>query len=418
MDNDLRGWGGIMLKHPNRHIYNVVVVVWLALSLGSVVLAGVTWSRLSLRVNAARRMNAIRGNLDGILKLLLDAETGARGYLVTGDKKFLDPLNETETNLPASFDALQQEARGESTLLEKAAGLHTQAEVCLTWQVKLVAARDRSFSRGSDLLAAGEGKQLMDGIRQQIREMETLCLDRLAAIQEATRVQFLWGYMISLWAGILAIGVGIYAFWLSRQTLKHQQREGELMEAKLRAEHSNQEKNEFLANMSHEIRTPMNAILGFSELLQDEVRDPRQRQQLQAIRSSAHSLLLLINDILDVSKIEAGVMKLRPEPTDPREIADLIRTLFAEPAAKKGLKLECHLAADLPRALARSGVDHALTEGAAQRIQPCASPSLSTPSTTTARPSSCAMATMELNTTALSLVRSLPAWRAGSSCRS
>jgi len=340
-----------MLKHPDRHIYNAVVVVWLALSLGSVVLAGVTWSHLSLRVNAARRINAIRGNLDDILKLLLDAETGARGYLVTGDKKFLDPLNESETNLPACFDALQQEARGETNLLDQAAGLHTQAEVCLTWQVKLVAARDRSFSRGSDLLATGEGKQMMDGIRQQIRAMNALCLDRLTEIQEDTRVQFLWAYLISLWAGILAIGVGIYAFWLSRETLRHQQREGELLEEKLRAEHSNKEKTVFLANMSHEIRTPMNAILGFSELLQDEVRGPRQRQQLQAIRSSAHSLLLLINDILDVSKIEAGVMKLRPEPTDPREIADLIRTLFAEPAAQKGIRLECQLAADLPRAL-------------------------------------------------------------------
>ena len=133
--------------------------------------------------------------------------------------------------------------------------------------------------------------------------------------------------------------------------MKHQEHERELTEAKLLAEHSNQEKTLFLANMSHEIRTPMNAILGFSELLQGDLREPRHRQYLQSIRSSADSLLLLINDILDMSKIEAGVMQLHPEPTDLREICDFLHTLFAEPAAKKGLKLECHAAGNLPHAL-------------------------------------------------------------------
>jgi CheY-like chemotaxis protein len=124
-----------------------------------------------------------------------------------------------------------------------------------------------------------------------------------------------------------------------------------LVEAKLQAERSSREKSAFLANMSHEIRTPMNAILGFSELLQSELPELRHRKYLQSIRSSATSLLQLINDILDMSKIEAGVMELRPEPTDAREICDFIRTLFSEPAAKKGIKLGYHMADDLPRAL-------------------------------------------------------------------
>ena len=119
----------------------------------------------------------------------------------------------------------------------------------------------------------------------------------------------------------------------------------------MQAEHSNQEKTVFLANMSHEIRTPMNAILGFSELLQGDLREPKHRQYLQSIRSSADSLLLLINDILDMSKIEAGVMELHPEPTDLREICDFVHTLFSEPAAKKELKLECHVVENFPHAL-------------------------------------------------------------------
>ena len=103
--------------------------------------------------------------------------------------------------------------------------------------------------------------------------------------------------------------------------------------------------------MSHEIRTPMNAIIGFGELLQNDLREPRHRQYLQSIRASAGSLLLLINDILDMSKIEAGVLELHPEPTDLREICDFLQTLFSEPSAKKGLRFECHVAENFPHAL-------------------------------------------------------------------
>ena len=82
-----------------------------------------------------------------------------------------------------------------------------------------------------------------------------------------------------------------------------------------------------------------------------DLREPKHQQYLKSIRSSANSLLQLINDILDMSKVEAGVMELRPEPTDPREICNFIHTVFSQSAAKKGVKLECLVAEDLPHAL-------------------------------------------------------------------
>jgi CheY-like chemotaxis protein len=124
-----------------------------------------------------------------------------------------------------------------------------------------------------------------------------------------------------------------------------------LIEARLQAERRSQEKTAFLANMSHEIRTPMNAILGFSELLEEDLRGSKHRNYLQSIRRSASSLLQLINDMLDMSKIEAGVLELRPEPIDPREVCNFIQSVFSETAARKGLWMSCKISDDLPRAL-------------------------------------------------------------------
>ena len=157
--------------------------------------------------------------------------------------------------------------------------------------------------------------------------------------------------LTSLAAGILGLGAGLFAFALSRLNVKHQERERELIEAKFEADRRSAEKSTFLANMSHEIRTPMNAILGFGELLENELREQKQRDYLQSIRRSATSLLQLINDTLDMSKIEAGVLELRPEPTDPREICHFIQTVFAEAAARKQLRLSWKAAEDLPRSL-------------------------------------------------------------------
>jgi CheY-like chemotaxis protein len=91
--------------------------------------------------------------------------------------------------------------------------------------------------------------------------------------------------------------------------------------------------------------------LGFSELLEAEVAEPKHREYLQSIRTSAGSLLQIINDILDMSKVEAGVLELRLEPTDPREICDFISTVFKGPAAKKGVKMNCRVAQNMPQTL-------------------------------------------------------------------
>ncbi len=122
-------------------------------------------------------------------------------------------------------------------------------------------------------------------------------------------------------------------------------------EAKEVAETANRAKSEFLANMSHEIRTPMNAVLGFTELLDSLLIDPKQRNYLDSIKAGGKGLLTIINDILDLSKIDAGKLELQFEPVNPWKIADEIHAIFSLKTTQKKLELIVEIDPDLPKTL-------------------------------------------------------------------
>lgn len=329
-----------------------LIALWVTLSLAGVALSWTTWRRLADTVETGVRRAAMNDHLDGVFGALLNAETGERGFIITGKEAYLTPLHEAETSFGQKFEGLTALAANDPQTIQYVVQLRGLAELRLNQIRESVALRrDKGFEVAKARIDTDRNKATMDDIRKLVERMHQERPNLLTVEGHATRAQLRRASYTSLAAGLVGVGAGLFAFRLARIALLQEKRERALLEDKFRAEESSEQKSTFLANVSHEIRTPMNSILGFSELLTGEIRDPRQRQYLHSLRTSAQSLLQLINDVLDMSKIDAGVMRLQPEPTDPREICEFIQTVFGEQATRKGIELTGTVVEDLPRSL-------------------------------------------------------------------
>ncbi|MVM35462.1 PAS domain S-box protein [Spirosoma sp. HMF4905] len=196
----------------------------------------------------------------------------------------------------------------------------------------------------ADLLVHPEYKPVLNQQQGQRKQGNTGSYEMALMRKDGTRIWVLVsGVPIFDENGALVGSMGIHFDLSERKRL-----EEELAQARQIAEDARHTEKQFLANMSHEIRTPLNAILGFSNLLEMTVLDSEQTEFTSFIRTAGKNLLNIVNDILDISKIEAGMLPLESIPFSIPSLADSIRTMLHSAATEKNLWLTVETDPTLP----------------------------------------------------------------------
>ena len=299
----------------------------------------------------------VQYNLRKLQSDVVTVESDIRGAVLSGNKQDLSEVENKFRSISQGLDTLNAkpvspQISAQLDTLKK----YVQQKIDFSRQILVAFTRDGQ-SAAEVIINTNEGKQLRTRIEQTIRQLDgyrRADLQVIAGSIESTgNTARFWGLVIAIVA-LLAV---VSAFWYVLNQGKQQQKMINLLnESDKRNKEVANMKEQFLANMSHEIRTPMNAILGFTNLLRRTSLNTEQRQYVQNIHSAGENLLALVNDILDLSKIEAGMMSLEETRFSLHSLVSSVSAMFSEKVKEKSLKLDIHINSDVPDILTGDAV--------------------------------------------------------------
>jgi signal transduction histidine kinase/ActR/RegA family two-component response regulator len=304
------------------------------------------------RFRASRNSDHIIEELNEALGALRDAESGQRGYLLTGRDAYLQPYDEGRARVAQHLEQLgvltaADPIRGPRVRTLRAAFGEKLNELAAT----ITHYRSRGPKAALGMVMTNQGNDLMMNIRRlasewTTQERHTRAIHRASATASGSRAAM----MIALTSAIAALLLLITLSQIARAA-RAERDARERAEAayaaetrgRLASESANRIKDEFIATVSHELRTPLTAILGWSRILVDEGQSELLQEGLRTIQSCASAQAKLIDDLLDVSRIMSGKMRLSIRTIDMAEVARAGVDSVRPAAEAKGVRLQLHL---------------------------------------------------------------------------
>jgi signal transduction histidine kinase/CheY-like chemotaxis protein/HPt (histidine-containing phosphotransfer) domain-containing protein len=323
-------------------LFGIVVIVFLQ------VISGYNINRFVEGNKTLLNELQVQNDLRKLASDVLIAESDLRGIVITEQQSNLHNIERANKQIEEGLSHVKQTLR-----LEKPQEVSRLEALVQSKKEFNQLTIDTYFGAGKKqaeaLIASNRGKILRDSILELISYLEIVRQKDLLSInnsiESTARKARIWGFGITA----LAIIALITAFWyITNQGRVQTRMIKALNESERKSKGLARMKEQFLANMSHEIRTPMNAILGFTSLLRRTDLNPSQKEYVQNIHSASENLLTLVNDILDLSKIEAGMMQLEETRFSLRSMISSVGAMFIEKVREKGLQLNIHVDKDVP----------------------------------------------------------------------
>gem|GEM_PF-810762 len=289
-------------------------------------------------------------DLENINTNLKDLESGLFGFIITGDSAYLRSYENAGSAIAAPVEAITS-----NTLVagDKTRQLKEQLNQYLDQDRQLLQTYKQDGQKAAiQIIRTGESKKALRRIRHLISQIEN-DENRIKGISSKIASLNAGNAMIFIIAGnIMGLSFLIAAFFLLNRDIGIRiKTEEELSKAIEVAQNAKNKEKQFLANMSHEIRTPMNAIIGMTNLILNTPLEPRQTSYLKAIKQASDNLMVIINEILDFSKITAGKIEFEEVNFDLSDIIYGLYNTFKIKADEKQIKLNPIIDENLPDAI-------------------------------------------------------------------